>query len=314
MIKYLKSLINAFISLVLFCFMATANLTAQNRYIPFFDLQDDFLHFRGHGTDRYYSGGLSLGLSCDLDGPQRKIHVFSINQRIFTPSDISQTAIIPGDYPYQGLLYLSFTQHRFLTAGRIFSWSAAAGTTGPYAWAKEFQSEFHRWIGYKKPLGWDNAVSLGHYLQATASIRVPLYSNNWLFVAGGANAEFGSVYNRMGISAEIKLGNQMLPFLEHAIHLIPGAHSNGFQMHFFAVPALDFIVYNRLLESGLVQDVHDPHGLAAIQVASWLGRFSAGFHFRFGRFSILAMQHAQTREFAAAKSHHYGQVMFLYML
>jgi hypothetical protein len=133
-------------------------------------------------------------------------------------------------------------------------------------------------------------------------------------VGAGANAEFGSVFNRLGMSAEIKLGNQTSPFLEHALHLIPGARSNGFQMHFFAVPALEFVVYNRLLEAGLVQDVHDPHGLAAIQVASWVGRFSAGFHFRFGRFSILTTQHAQTREFAAAKSHHYGQVMFLYLL
>lgn len=314
MINHKTSLANSLISTALFCFIATVTLTAQIKFTPFFDFQDDFLHFRGHGTDRYYSGGLSLGLSCDLDGPQRRIHVFSINQRIFTPSDISQTAIIPGDYPYQGLLYLSFTQHRFITGGRIFSWSAAAGTTGPYAWAKEFQSEFHRWIAYQKPLGWDNVVSLGHYLQATASIREPLYNNNWLFVGAGANAEFGSVFNRLGISAEVKLGNQTSPFLEHALHLIPGARSNGFQMHFFAVPALDFVVYNRLLEAGLVQDVNDPHGLEAIRVAPWVGRFSAGFHFRFGRFSIVAAQHAQTREFAGAKSHYFGQVMFLYML
>lgn len=311
-IGYRSVRFSSYVLVLFFFFFLPSAAFGQDRFSAFFDFQDDFLHFRGHGTDRYYSGGLSLGLSCDIPGSQRKIHVFSINQRIFTPSDIAQTALIPGDYPYQGLLYFSFTQHRFIRDSRIFGWTASAGTTGPYAWAGEFQSEFHRWIGYKKPLGWDNVVSLGHYLQGAVSVRQSVFSNSRFFIGARGTAEIGTVFNRMGIAAEIKLGSDILPFLEHSFFQIPWKSTKNFQLQVFVIPSVDFVVHNRLLEEGLLHDATDPNGLKAIQVKSWVGSLSTGIQACFGRFSVLAVQHANTREFSAAKSHQFGQVMFLY--
>jgi hypothetical protein len=155
-------------------------------------------------------------------------------------------------------------------------------------------------------------VSLGHYLQGAVSVRQSLFSSSRFFVGARGTAEIGTVFNRMGLAAEIKLGSDMLPFLEHSFFQISGKSSKKFQMQVFAVPSLEFVVYNRMLEEGLVQDATDPNGLKAIQVKSWVGSLSTGIQVCYGSFSVIAVQHSNTREFSAAKSHQFGQVMFLY--
>ena len=133
------------------------------------------------GTDRYYTNGVKLGWSSsDLanysDSPYaspflplfnilpyinerayQKNLVFAFGQNMYTPDDTEATALVPGDRPYAGWLYL----------GVGVVWKDAEvrnslvlnmGVVGSWSLAQEAQRLVHDVRGLDHPKGWDNQL------------------------------------------------------------------------------------------------------------------------------------------------------------
>lgn len=81
----------------------------------------------------------------------------SIGQNIFTPEDITLSDPPTNDRPYAGWLYTGFG---LISEDGVWldKLELDVGIVGPYSFAKETQTEWHRVFGFNKPQGWDNQI------------------------------------------------------------------------------------------------------------------------------------------------------------
>lgn len=129
----------------------------------------------GGGTDRDYTNGLRISwVSAENAVPQfvRDIgHLFplfrdegkvrwsvSVGQNMYTPSDISESALLQDDRPYAGWLYGSLGLSSETDDG-IDSLEVTLGVVGPASMAGETQKFWHDFIGATEPEGWDNQLN-----------------------------------------------------------------------------------------------------------------------------------------------------------
>ncbi|MFZ4541959.1 MAG: lipid A deacylase LpxR family protein [Rickettsiales bacterium] len=89
------------------------------------------------------------------DGKQRIS--MSIGQNMYTPTDLTQSALIPNDRPYAGWTYgtvgiVSDTGNRLDTA------QLTIGIVGPSSGTEATQKFIHRLTDSQKPMGWDNQL------------------------------------------------------------------------------------------------------------------------------------------------------------
>lgn len=122
----------------------------------------------GTGTLRFFTGlvrtlGRStlghFGFNTDTVG-------IVLGQNIYTPEDLSQSALIPNDRPYAGWLYLGFEffheqkdrQFAGFQADSLDTVEVDLGLIGPASGAEKSQREWHDFIGDEDPKGWDNQL------------------------------------------------------------------------------------------------------------------------------------------------------------
>ena len=90
-------------------------------------------------------------------GSQNMRFSFSIGQNIFTPTDISLTDPPESERPYAGWLYAGFG-----LVSEDGTWQDKLefdiGVVGPYSFAEETQTEWHRIFDFKQPRGWDKQI------------------------------------------------------------------------------------------------------------------------------------------------------------
>ena len=77
----------------------------------------------------------------------------SIGQNIYTPEDITLSDPPSNDRPYAGWLYTGFG---LISQDGVWldKLEVDLGVVGPYSFAKETQTEWHRVFGFNKPEGW----------------------------------------------------------------------------------------------------------------------------------------------------------------
>ncbi|NRB39953.1 MAG: lipid A deacylase LpxR family protein [Pseudomonadales bacterium] len=82
---------------------------------------------------------------------------YGISQGMFTPTDISETELIPEDRPYAGLLTwqgrITSFDHR--TANSL---ALTLGMAGPASLAEQSQKTIHKMTGSEEPMSWDNQI------------------------------------------------------------------------------------------------------------------------------------------------------------
>ncbi|TVR45258.1 MAG: lipid A deacylase LpxR family protein [Planctomycetota bacterium] len=90
-----------------------------------------------------------------------RVLTLSLNQRIYTPSDIANPDP-PGedDQPWAALLYGGLSATR-MDRRRFDAWSLYAGIMGPAALGREVQTRVHAIIGSERPQGWQHQVGHG---------------------------------------------------------------------------------------------------------------------------------------------------------
>ena len=126
------------------------------------------------GSDRYFTNGMRAAylspegaapsLIRDAGAAVPLFHAsqdmrfsFSIGQNIFTPSDITDPDPPEDDRPYAGWLYAGFG-----LVSEDGTWldklELDVGIVGPYSFAEQTQTEWHRIFGLRQPRGWDTQL------------------------------------------------------------------------------------------------------------------------------------------------------------
>jgi lipid A 3-O-deacylase len=129
-------------------------------------LENDLI---GH-TDKYYTHGTRIMWQSGSNLPwvdaldyfdhydkYDKRTSLALSQFIYTPSMKEPSWYLPGDRPYAGWLYASF----IVTATGKHTmdlFSLDLGIVGPNSYAKETQTQIHKWIGSQLPMGWDHQL------------------------------------------------------------------------------------------------------------------------------------------------------------
>jgi hypothetical protein len=65
---------------------STGRTIGQN--VIYLEVQNDFLNYKGHGTDKYFTGGITCGGMIQLKNNQTHYFNIALVQKTYTPSNI----------------------------------------------------------------------------------------------------------------------------------------------------------------------------------------------------------------------------------
>ncbi len=282
---------------------------------------------------------------------QRQYVSLAGGHKIFTPEDITVPTLQVDDRPYAGWLYGAVTHHNLalghvpqaeranapLMAGptkstlfsrddRLDSLEVQIGIVGPSSLAEDVQTEFHEWIGAKRPEGWDNQLSdeLGVNVVFTRKIR----HNHGRFAIFGLEHDLittfggsgGNVESYVLIGGQMRVGGrlrrdfgiepggadigleelrrrleQRFPDLsEHELKRLNDQFGGGFSWYVFAGVEGRFVINNIFLDGNTSKDSH------SVNKERFVADFKLGIALQFRSFEISYTQVARTPEFRRA--------------
>lgn len=134
----------------------------------------------------------------------------AIGQKIYTPSDLSETRYIPNDRPYAGWSYVRFSQEQTSTEQRKRV-AITAGTFGPNSLAGDLQRSFHKLISSEEPRGWDhqigNEIAIDLTLERESRIYRRRVSSDYRFtLSSSQQATLGMANTNLKIGLVASLG------------------------------------------------------------------------------------------------------------
>ncbi len=173
------------------------------------------------GTDKDYSNGLFFDVQTKLS--KAPLNWFeqsgasyylgaSISQKIWTPSDISQSEPMPNERPYAGLSYLE-TRLAIRSQEQHKNIALMLGTMGEQALASISQRWVHELIGSPRPEGWQHQIEeplvwgVGyhqHDILATGQVRNQQSELTWI-----NRAQLGNFRPEVASGFILRLGDSL---------------------------------------------------------------------------------------------------------
>lgn len=286
-------------------------------------VDNDYFNYRGKGTDRYYTSGTFLSyqyerlhkmkqhlFAKDLQQPVRRFNVISLSQMLNTPHDIGETGILPNDYPYAGVLFVSMgnlqVSEKSSTAHNI-----SIGFMGPNALGDQTQTSVHRLIHYTLPQGWDHQINNEWLLQFNMKHRQLLFQEgNFFKVWGYDELNAGTIFNNVTAGINVQLGWVHNGF---GTPLNQGKKSSFF---FFTNLQATAVLYNGMLQGGIRKQIDpDYHRQSSYIIrASELNRVVAKLNFGLQyigpKIGLSIGQFIQSADFKSVGNHEYGNITF----
>lgn len=211
---------------------------------------------------------LIKSLASKLPGvSEGKKHVaIAVGQEMFTPRDLTQTALIPDDQPYAGWLYTSLgvisDNHETLNSAML-----TLGVVGPLSMAEKTQTEVHKIKGVQKPLGWDNQLhnepgvnfSYERKWKNLASFKLDGFGVDFTPDAGFS---LGNINTSTSVGGALRIGYDLpddygppriRPSLPGADFFVP---RNVFGYYFFASTHTQLVLRNIFLDGNTFRNSH----------------------------------------------------------
>jgi lipid A 3-O-deacylase len=267
-------------------------------------IQNDFLNYRGHGTDRYYTGGNQAALF--IVQPQEKIthQSFMITQQVYTPADLQDTAIRYFDYPYAGLLFLTYrVQHRPVSSKTSWAFSSSLGYSGRRSGARQTQQFLHRAIGDEIPLGWDHIVNNGFFAQFEFLLAQPLVTIPKASAAFYQSIEMGSLFQRVRWGVSFVIGTASMPMGSFAIFPRTRSAAAKYSLASFITPTITRVFKNFLLKGATARPIEKSR-IICEQIAGLEFGLQVSSQFA----TLQFVQYLQEREFEQAGAHAFGEI------
>jgi hypothetical protein len=274
-------------------------------------LDNDFLNFRGDGTDRYYTNGIRLdyfyykqrkakflsSILLHID-EQQNVYGWGLAQFMFTPRHIDIPEIQYDDRPYAGALYAIHSLQSINASTKTkISTELFLGVIGNLSFTKESQTWVHGLINYTKPLGWDNQIPNDIIINYNIIIEKRLLQpSKSILLIGLVETFSGTLYNAAGVGFMLRIGK----FDDYFNVKDKSKHSNKYQLYVFMRPVGRVVLSNALLEGGLINKLtgkNDHYTLDKDQIERFNILYDVGLCFEKSRFSISISQKLRTAEF-----------------
>lgn len=231
--------------------LVVGHLAAKAQSAQLFMLSVDNDLFAGQGQDGAYTSGVRFDFLLEdqksLNGPV-VINNFGLQHIMITPNDISNVKQEPGDYPYAGLLSITYSRgivdprrKRSITAESV------VGILGPYSFAGEVQTELHKLTGSSLPQGWKNQYGTGVLANVNCSVElgVPRMPKG-LEVVMQSKLFLGTILTGASLQGMVKFGKMPNHFKSVACRYTCG-HSRIFQWYGFVSQQMQGIASNTVL-------------------------------------------------------------------
>lgn len=322
-----------------FCLLFRITGIAQkNNELQFMKLSedDDFLNFRGEGTDRAYTSGLKFEMYYSKRKAPRfpsnllmkvsgqdvdNLYGWGISQNIYTPNEIDKTTIQYGERPYCGITYathslvsISMERKQKLTTG------LSLGIIGKYSFAGDAQSIFHGLINYQKPLGWDNQIKTDVIINYGILYEHLLFNPTPnLEVIGNLAANAGTLVNNIGLGVQFRAGifNQYFSKYERPAYN-PKKAGNGnrkvFQFYLFMKLNGTAVMDDATLQGGFFSHRSSPYVISKDSISRFVMQYEYGFMLSHKRFGFSFSEKLRTAEFKGTYAQQVGNITLYYGL
>lgn len=289
---------------------------------------NDYLIFKGDGTDRYYTNGVRVEYFFRREkrnflqrlllqvANDDNLYGWGLAQHMFTPSRIDIAEVQPEDRPYAGALFAIHSLRSMNRAKRItVATEMNIGVMGPLSLADQAQTWVHGAIGYTIPEGWDNQVPNDIILNYNLQVEREVVNVPGKFIVSGIMDAFvGTLYDAMGAGFSLRMGRVRSPYDA------PSEASNGgikHQLYLLMRPTARVIYYNALLQGGII------HHITASEEGYTLGkdrleRISAftevGLVYERPKLAVKLAQKMRTAPFKGGSALEYGSVTVAFNL
>lgn len=274
-------------------------------------------------TDRYFTNGITFDLQAAWLGHSRLTKVmipyhhkafvsYHLNmvQDMYTPTDTRIAPTLKNDRPYASYLYFGFREVVAdpLRKLKIFS-EFDAGYLGPYSPGSYMQTLVHKVFPTNdKPLGWDTQIKTDIILNYQYQVQKAIVNRKDFILLAGLEAKAGTLYNQFGIGFQFQAGKADPSFGSEANEKWPAT-----EYYFFAKTNYTFVVYNALLQGGMLNQ-DNIFTLKANEIKRTIGKAEAGVHFRYKRVGFELAQHYLSPEYKEGLWHKWGRMSVLLML
>jgi lipid A 3-O-deacylase len=322
----------------------------RSKYIKF-SWANDALKVRGI-TDRYFTNGNVLEYFYLPTNPASYERLFlrmpktptrnnnfavSLSSNMYTPTDITMSAIDSTDRPYAGWLSLGVKCiSNELKSGERLTTEYSLGIIGEHAFQKEIQTWFHQQIDSDRPEGWGNQIRDDIALNVRVDYEKGLLRpNKNIEVIGLVEANVGTVTNYMGLGSTIRIGSFNDYFLnELGVRTDPDSekyrqykeHTDNFKSRIFfpenlrrKIQCFAFIkssarvvIDNSLLEGGVINWNKSPYRIDSDKIKRFYFNAEFGVQFVWNRLGIVYSQLLRTAEFEGAFDSRWGSATIIY--
>lgn len=292
-----------------YLFMTTVtaqHLKVVNPHLLELSIDEDYLNYRGSGTDRYYTAGIELTYYfkkrkitqqyLEQVGDLSKLHFISLKQTMNTPNIISTNLVQKGDYPYAGVLYGTYGTIHFSEVSRTrFTKALSVGTLGSKAFAGETQAFVHELISYTKPEGWGTQIRSEVMLNFKARFEKGLVSfTKNLDVITTTELNVGTVYDNASVGFTVRLGKLNSYFSNFNIIALGDKSRHKQSLHIFVNPSITIVGYNGSLQGGLsdgrLEYTKDDYIVSSDDINRLLSKVIFGINYESGKFSASISQ------------------------
>lgn len=278
-------------------------------------------------TDSQYSSGEKLSLLYQvinpsnplyhllyLDGGEYDTYVnFSLVNQMYTPADLTQTALIEDDRPYAGWTYFEYGLHKSSQTD-LRSIYLHIGMVGPASKTEEIQEIIHEMTDSTPPKGWDNQLEneLGinlKYVHKWRHVPEPLGSFETSFVpfvqgdlgnitiaaTAGLSARFGwNIPKDFGVSTVDAGGEVGVLVLDECENMVKEDWSFSFNLSGYG----SAIARDIFLDGNTFKDSH------SVDKENFVAYLGFGFTARYKNFVLDFMQTKSTPKFEQENNIH----------
>ena len=279
-----------------------------------FELENDMLF----NTDNYYTAGIGLAYTNKnlnktpaqfiLKPKQQNVLTFTgfgIEQRIFTPSSITEPDKIESDQPYSAYLIASNFSVIVNPEKKLKLYNEIGiGIMGPAAGGKEVQSFVHEIVGSPIPVGWENQLQNTFLIDYQFRLEKG-FGTDWLanHLIPFFGARVGTLTNRVQIGGMVKFGNK------HN-YLLPNknlkALRNKFIWEWVFAANLQGVFYDATLQGSMF--TNDPNALDKSETTSHQYQFRTGVNLYYNNFTLRYMFNFNSASFNTSVFHRFGGV------
>jgi lipid A 3-O-deacylase len=287
-------------------------------------VDNDFLNFRGEGTDRGYTNGMRINawytkknkpgfpgrLLITLGDSAINRYGWGLTQLMYTPCDIESKKIQFNDRPYAGVMYISRSVISSNTTKKDrLSSTISLGSIGRYSFARETQTWVHKMIHYDKPAGWDNQIKSDIIIDYTINYEKLLVSPSKKFeVTGNVGGNAGTLQNDFMLGMQLRAGSLTDYFSE-----LQGLSFGKTKIFFYMKANFTCVMDNACLQGGFFTH-RSPYTIPKDSINRILLTYEYGIAIAAKHIGVRAYEQVQSQEFKGTYAQQFGNITLYFEL